>query len=128
MDISTNDRTILILITWQKGIIRMKNCDKALIVQINYDTRCSTERILYSCSQKYSNIYRRIFLCRYYVATLYEILWNFLSIVMTFIYRHCNSKICNKFENIYKNYKTFIANIHSVKNWYTACIVASNMH
>lgn len=51
----------------------MKNCNKALIVQINYDTRCSTKRMLYSSSQKYSNIYRRIFLCKYYVATSYEI-------------------------------------------------------
>ena len=50
----------------------------------------------------------------------YETFWHFISIVIKHDYRDDNSKILNQFENTYRCCKTFIANIHLVKNWYIA--------
>ena len=51
----------------------------------------------------------------YYEYALYETLWNVFSIVTSHGIRDYDIKVWNQSENVYRNYKTYIANMHLAK-------------
>lgn len=57
--------------------------------------------IYYSAPRKYSN-YRRIYFMNI-LCVIYDIFFHFITTVCC----HCNSKIWNRSENVYRSYKTF---------------------
>lgn len=51
----------------------------------------------------------------FYECALYETFWDVFSILTSYGIRDYDIQIWNQSENVYRDYKTYIRNIHSTK-------------